>query len=294
MTLQWLELAALSLCVLCIGIAFAMLFSGRSLWFDEAMLVWSIETRSLSALVSSPLAWNQTAPIFYVYLLKFQTLLFGHSETVYRLPSTISFALLPLLSWFVAKKVFRIPCPWVCAAFVANMPPLFIYANQVKPYELEALCSLLVLALWWICANRHLPWWVLALCWTVLALAGNPPCFLIGGCIAVDLLSALRHRNATLLRYIVSCMALCGVLLGIYFWFWLRPVAVGNGMQDYWTDAMLPLPVTPARIRAFFTLLFDALLVPAFGKRLFFLIPMMILSLALCLSSRHRIAALRI
>ena len=62
-------------------------------------------------------------------------------------------------------------------------------------------------------------------------------------------------------------------------------------MQDYWTDAMLPLPVTPARIRAFFTLLFDALLVPAFGKRLFFLIPMMILSLALCLSSRHRIAA---
>lgn len=291
MTLRWLELVALSLCILCIGIAVTILFSGRSLWFDEAMLVWSIETRSLSSLASSPLAWNQTAPILYVYLLKFQTLLFGHSEAAYRLPSTISFALLPLLTWFIAKNAFHIPCPWVCAAFVANMPPLFIYANQVKPYELEALCSLLVLSVWWICTTKHLPWWVLALCWTVLALAGNPPCFLIGGCIAVDLVSALHHRDTMLLRHVVSCIALCGVLLGIYFWFWLRPVAVGDGMQGYWTDAMLPLPVTPARVRAFSSILFNALLVPAFGKRLFFLIPMLTLSFIVCPFFRQRFAA---
>ena len=142
----WCERVGLLLCGVGIAVAVSMEFCGRSFFCDEAAFVWNLETRTLRTLVATPLEWNQTAPLLYVYALKLLTMLFGSAEWVYRLPSLLAYAFLPVVVHGTAKRLFGLCYPWLCAGFCANLGVLLLYSNQAKPYMGEAVWTLAALA----------------------------------------------------------------------------------------------------------------------------------------------------
>lgn len=143
--IKWSEGIGIALCLFGTFVAARANFSGRSLFGDEAMFVWSLENRSLADLAATPLVGNQTSPLVYLYAVKLLMLLFGDGEWVFRLPSLLSFVLLPLVVRWTAKHLFEVTDPWLCAGFCANLGVLLLYSDQAKPYMLEALLSLCVL-----------------------------------------------------------------------------------------------------------------------------------------------------
>lgn len=86
-------------------------FAGRSLYVDEAMLVFPINTRSLWTLTASILPYNQAAPVGYLWTVKLLTLCFGCSEVVLRSFSVFAYGMALLLTWWCAKRLFLILYP---------------------------------------------------------------------------------------------------------------------------------------------------------------------------------------
>ena len=79
-------------------------FYNRSLGYDEAMLVSSICTRSLSELVASPLDWGQSAPVGYLFVVKLFTMVWNTSEAALRIFSLFSAFMSMFLFWSFLKN----------------------------------------------------------------------------------------------------------------------------------------------------------------------------------------------
>ncbi len=286
-----LEFVGILLCLGGIAVAIGMNCSRRSLFCDEAMLVWNINTRSLGTLVARPLDWLQTAPLLYVYTLKLLALLFGTSEWVYRFPALLAYAFLPVAVWWSAKRLFGIAYPWLCAGFCANLGSLLMYSNQAKPYMGEAVLVLAVLAVHYAFVNGKVNWLGRATAWAVLGMCGNPVWFAVAGCLAHEGLESLARRNWKSLAECTESGCVFGGAMGVYFLAWLAPMANADAMQAFWTESMLPWPVTPSGVWNFFRILREHFFLLEFGKREWVMIPLMGLSLVLTLKSRHRWAS---
>lgn len=287
MSNRCLEYFGILLCLTGIAVAVGMNFSCRSLFCDEAMLVWNIETRSAGTLLSQPLELNQTAPLFYVCLLKWLQFVWGSSEWVYRLPSLLSYAFLPLAIWWVARKLFRVRHPWLCSGFCANLAVLLMYSNQVKPYMGEALWSLAALAVYGIFAEGKIPWWGVAAAWVLLGMCGNPVWFIVAGCLAHGMLCGLWGKNWRLAGRHLLAAGVFGVCMGVYFMVWLAPAAHAAEMQDFWKNDMLPWPVSFGAMCEFARILWKNFALAEFGKRAWFMVPMLGVSLGLVAQKKH-------
>lgn len=243
-------------------------FAGRSLYVDEAMLVFPINTRSLWTLTASILPYNQTAPVGYLWTVKLLTLCFGCSEVVLRSFSVFAYGMALLLTWWCAKRLFRISYPWLASAFLANMLAFLRYSNVLKPYEFEAVGVLAVLAVYALHRERGLAWAWVATAWLLAMLFGNPACFFIAACLAHAFMSAARKRDG---QAMLSCAVVAGTVsmafFGYYFW-WLRDVAQSDFMQIWWKNRMLSFwPPSFATLVHDGHVLLDGFLRPVFGQR---------------------------
>lgn len=81
-----------SITLLGISLAIYQFFYNRSLWNDEAALALNIIDKSFSQLLQ-PLDYKQVAPIAYLFVEKFLTLLMGKSEYALRIFSLVAFIL---------------------------------------------------------------------------------------------------------------------------------------------------------------------------------------------------------
>jgi hypothetical protein len=118
----------------------------RSLWLDEALLVSNFLDRSWAGLFA-PFQRGQTAPLGFLALEKLAAAALGRSEYALRLvPLLAGLATLALLPR-VARRYATRPALPLGVALVALAPFLVYYASEVKPYALDALCALAVLAL---------------------------------------------------------------------------------------------------------------------------------------------------
>ncbi len=284
---KYLEYLGISLCVLCSTLSIVMTFQNRTLWPDEAMLVWNLETRTLSELAASPLDMCQTAPLIYLYCLKCFSLVLGHAEWAYRLPSALAYVLLPVMVWWVARHLFHLMHPWLCAGFCANLKLLLIYSNQVKPYIGEAGLVLLVLTAYDYYLKGKLSWWNLAGVWVLLGLCGNPVWFAVAGCLVWSAFRSIRHRDASLILHCLGTGAIFGICMVFYWLFWLSPVAHSSGMQDYWCNQMLRWPFSLSAILHDGKTLWILMATQSFGARAFYLVPLLIGSIFLVIKEKH-------
>lgn len=224
-----------------IGVSIFMNCVGRSLWLDEAMLAYSFSKRSLFTLTSGIFEWDQSAPVLYLYLVKLLTLIFGNTEFVLRSFSIFSYVFVLFLSWFAAKRLFRIKYPILVSAFLANMNFLLQYSNMFKQYLSECIWVLLVLVVYYLYKEKGLAWWKMALADMIFLWGANPACFFIGGILLYEFLEGVFTKEKLAVRNSILTGAGVGISFICYYFYWLRGTAQSATMQSYWENADFPL-----------------------------------------------------
>lgn len=224
-----------------IGVSIFMNCVGRSLWLDEAMLAYSFSKRSLFTLTSGVFEWDQSAPVLYLYLVKLLTLVFGNTEFVLRSFSIFSYVFVLFLSWFAAKRLFRIKYPILVSAFLANMNFLLQYSNMFKQYLSECIWVLLVLVVYYLYKEKGLAWWKMALADMIFLWGANPACFFIGGILLYEFLAGVFTKEKMAVRNSILTGVGVGGSFLCYYFCWLRGTAQSATMQSYWENADFPL-----------------------------------------------------
>lgn len=225
------------------AVSLRLLFSGRSLWLDEAMLAWSVSKRGLGSLVSTPLDLMQSAPVLYLYAVKLITLIFGNSEVTLRVFSFVSYLGVVVLSYFLSARL-KIRYPLAVCAAVSGCGILLKYSCEFKPYMTDAFAVLLVILLYSLYKSGRLSLAALTAFYVILPWLSNPACLFIAGIYIFEFFGNIRRP----VKIIISG---CAVLasFAVYYWFWLHPVIADGGMSAYWADMRFPLRFWSERAR---------------------------------------------
>ncbi len=135
--------------IILIGFLFRLFhfFDNRSLWGDEAYLANSIITYDFKELAFKTLAYQQKAPIGFLYAVKMLTNIFGPKEMALRLFS--------LCASFTALIIFLPVCRFllkpvgvlIAIGILAFSAPVIYHAVEVKQYETELLATIIALYL---------------------------------------------------------------------------------------------------------------------------------------------------
>lgn len=235
------DIAGLFVILAGLGVSVHMNCVGRSLWLDEAMLAYSFSKRSLFGLTSGVFEWDQSAPVLYLYLVKLLTVLFGNTEFVLRSFSIFAYVAVLFLSGYVAKRLFGIKYPILASAFLANMNFILKYSNEFKQYLSEGIWVLLVLVLYYLYKEKGLAFWKMAAGFMVFIWGANPACFFIGGVLLYEFVDGLVKKDRLRVRNSILTGIGVGVSFVIYYFYWLRGIALSGSMQSYWENASFPL-----------------------------------------------------
>ncbi len=231
-----------------------------SLWIDEAMIALNVGRLTPSRLFS-PLEWDQVAPVGWMVVEGLLVMALGMHEWPLRLPALLAGIATPWVVWRVARPMVGAEAALVATVLVATNGALIAYANEAKPYAVDALAAIVLLGLAWdvlaaeTAAARQRAWRRLAVLGMVATLFSLTAILVLAGIGAVMLGVAVRQRDrgtaATALG--VGALWLCAFIppwLLIY-----RPAALDPTMRSFWSDAMAALgtPGILGRTRHFVT-----------------------------------------
>ena len=217
----------------------------RSLWFDEAAVAMNIVERSFSGLLR-PLDHEQTAAPLFLWAERLALLVGGNNEWALRALPLVAGLLLPFAMWSVAKRLLAPIEALVAVALVALSPFLIYYANEVKPYGIDALVTtLLILA-----ALRVQERPDAGARWTALALGGmaailiSIPAPLVLAGVALFLLARPEVRRASGFArsggLTAGAWAVAAALaLIVYLPLMRHDSFIGSFMQHYWGTSFL-------------------------------------------------------
>lgn len=234
-----IETAALLWIIIAVGVCLWVNLQNVNFWVDEAMLAYSVSNRSIWELAASPLAWNQSTPLFYIYIVKLISIVLGNNEFTLRLCSLLAYCFLLLAFWYLAKRVLHHQYPVLETAFLAGVPIIMGYATEFKPYMLESCFVLIVLILYFWYREKRIKWYRFIGLSALGIGFGNPVCFILGGVLLVEFLTGCREKNVKRIRQsTIGGMIIFGIFL-MYYLFWLKPVINDGYMVDFWQDYRL-------------------------------------------------------
>ncbi|GGK56564.1 glycosyltransferase family 39 protein [Rufibacter glacialis] len=218
----------------------------RSLWLDELYLGISLIKMDFWELATQPLAYEQKAPLGYLWTVKFCVLLFGKGEMALRLFSLLSgiatlFVFVPVARYFLK--------PWaalVALALLALATPVVYHSVEAKQYATELLASVLALFFYlryhrqteigpllkWGVAGAVLLWFSYSVIFVLASLA-----------ITVSLDKILKRKWGRLFRYgwaFVPWLLSFGVIYGLFLGKTKDSAWLIHFFQHYY-DAFLPL-----------------------------------------------------
>jgi|GEM_PF-1058848 len=236
----------------------------RSLWLDEAFLAYSIANRSLRTLTSSPLDWMQSAPVFYLYIVKIITQIFGLSEATLRAFSFITFiGTLPLV-YLVLRKVFKTSVTYalVGVALLSTLHIYLRYAHELKPYMSDGFFVLLSIYAYYTFSKSvtKISFIKLTALFSVLIWFSNPVIFFIAGIYIYEFISALRKKEYLHLKRVIISGAVALISFVLYYFYWLNPVIDHGGMQNFWSGHRFPLIPTSMEDLRLIPILFGGLI----------------------------------
>ena len=117
---------------------------GVSLWNDEQLLALNVARRGFSGLLA-PLDHDQAAPVGFLMATRSMIRLFGVSEWSLRSVPLLSGLALSVVAVFLARRLLRTDVAPVGALLLALSPPLIQYADEFKPYALDATIAAVLL-----------------------------------------------------------------------------------------------------------------------------------------------------
>lgn len=128
--------------ILIISIIFRLISLNQSLWLDEGIMAYAVETYSIPDLISNYMPGDFNPPLYFVLLWAWVRV-FGLSEIALRIPSVI-FGLFTVIGiYYFAKKAdikTNIGSEFWAAVFVASAPLLIYYSQEARMYMLATCC----------------------------------------------------------------------------------------------------------------------------------------------------------
>ena len=225
------------------------LAGGRSLHIDEARLALNIGQRSFSGLLE-PLAYEQTAPIPFLWAEKAASLVGGVNEVALRfVPFLLGCGLL-LAMYQLARRVLPDAGVVLAMALAAVSPVLVHYSNEIKPYIGDALFGawLTVLAIDLVRAPGRREWTRFLLVGTVAVAVSAPAIFVLLGLGLVAGAAGRRSPGMTR-RLAVGLSAWLAIFAVLYVAFY-REMASHPYMRQFWEPAFLTSDAGPLLPRA--------------------------------------------
>jgi hypothetical protein len=209
-----------------------------ALWGDEAAVALNLQTRSYRSLIS-PLALNQHAPYLFLILEKFLYERAGVAEHVLRLPAFVaSIAALPLFAWVSIRALTRGAALAAIALFAVS-PALIRYGAELKPYGLDVLATLLILAAAIAFERRSNRRWLvlMAIGGAALVWVSYPAVFVLGGvAVTLGIQRIAAHRYAALREILLVALAWF-VSFGIVYVLMARHSVSNTDLTTFWDYA---------------------------------------------------------
>jgi hypothetical protein len=185
---------------------------GHTFGFDDTMLAINIVSRSAGQL-ARPLAYEQTAPVLFLWIDRLLVDLAGANGVVLRLvPLVGGIAALPL-TWIVGRRLVPDSAAAFTVALLAVSPLAVDYTNRTKPYVVDAAVALALMALTlWVMREPERPraWVTLIVAGVLATVLSTPAVFTLAACGAA-LLVALTPTVATRRRTIAWLVAVASV-----------------------------------------------------------------------------------
>ncbi len=224
----------------------------RPLWIDEAMLANNILSRTFRRLLL-PLDTDQTAPVPLLWFARAAARLAGPDERALRLLPFLGGLLLLVCMSRVARRLLP-PWPAALAVLVAALSPMLIYyANELKPYGLDAMWAMLLVLLALRVRERPAAgdrWLLLCIAGVLATLSTTPAPFLLAGVgLGLALDAGVREAPKGWPR-LIGCGALWAIAFGATYLLLYRATANNAYMQRYWVPYFLSpsLPELDAKI----------------------------------------------
>jgi len=261
--LRKVRLAPLVFGVLTLGVAVrtAHFFANRSLWLDEAMLGLNIGERSFAGLLQ-PLAFNQAAPLGFLWLEKLAVTALGVSEMALRL--------FPLLTGILGLFVFAVLGRRLLAPYATILTLILFalstsqvyYSAEVKQYAFDVLWAGLILLVAHQVVHglagstgsdsgRGGRLGALAATGAVGVWFSHPLIFILPGALAYLFLERPRRaadsgedrsEQAAYRRSLLLVGAAWTVSFALAYFLTARDAAQGPLMQRFWAEGFMPIP----------------------------------------------------
>ncbi len=222
-------------------------FSNRSLYTDEAYLANNLLVRSFGEL-TQPLDTAQHAPLFFLWVQKFNLLWAGNGELALRLfPLVVG--LVALLLFEKLLKVFRVGKVGSMVGFVAFAfsHPLVYYSSESKQYIVEVVCTILGLLMYFRFRNTTLrrDYILYGLGGVIILWFSYSSLFGLVSIGMVHCWQLLRHKQWVQLRIFVVIYASWGISFLLNYLLIIAPNSLQSGeIQSMWLDAFAPFPPT--------------------------------------------------
>lgn len=215
--------------------------AARPLWLDEAMLALNITGRTLGDLLH-PLAMDQSAPVPFLWAEHMVTRVAGVNELALRALPLLAGLLVLIVVWRLATRLLTPAARPLAVGIAAFSPALIYYANEVKPYGLDALCcGVVVLAALDLLEFEPAPpaWPRFWLVGTVAVLTSAPAFLVLAGVVPALLMAPgratiPRWRQRVVLTGIGWAILFGAVYFGVY-----RAAAQNAYLQTYWNGYFL-------------------------------------------------------
>jgi len=236
--------------LMCLIILYGVFFrtieylANRSLWLDEAMLAESIPLPFWD-IILKPLANFQAAPIGFMVVTKYFTVLFGNNEYILRFLPFVAGQIAILLFCILLVRVLNKRGAFIALFLFCTSTMLIRYDTEFKQYSVDVAVALIffLYGIYLIEGKINLKKAVyLGFIGGIAVWFSFPSVFVFGGIgltLAYYLVSEKRWKE---IQYLcISMVIFCISFVGMYL-LTLQEVVHSSGLERYWADAFLPIP----------------------------------------------------
>ena len=220
--------------ILMVYISFRLNMENRSLWQDEAMLSFSFFRRNIFNLTSFTFELNQSAPVLWLYIVKFITLIFGTSEFWLRFLSFISYISTLFCSWYILSRILKTMYPLLGTCVIAGLFQILRYSNEFKPYITDCTVTLVLIIIYFLYKKHKCNRSVLNTSYILSIWMSNPACFIIASLLVTEFITSIKNKKSII--PIIISGALVFISFITYFFYWLKPIMDEGYMKIYWAN----------------------------------------------------------
>lgn len=210
----------------------------RPFWLDESSLYGNIFDQPVFD-VMSQLKHEQVVPPGFLIALRATDQLFGQNEVALRFIPFLSGTLAFILFTKFCKYQMPANSGFISAALFGFNADLVYYCQEMKPYAMDLLCSVLVLRIFMTIRNRAFVKWY---SWEFLILAISPWFSIAGVFDIVGLIVCLGitfRQNLAKLKPLIVIAVCWGLSFVITYGMEKRQVSPQSGLWVFWDFAFL-------------------------------------------------------